>query len=119
MNTIIAIHPYKAGGLWVFDDDRVGLVQEPFVSGADDIIDRMTARLDRPERGFTLLFSASPFPGHNAVFEWRRAEMGGNWYYSAALDAEGWLCPALFKYFETAPQTIYAQFKGKSRTPDA
>ncbi len=27
---------------------------------------------------------------------------------------EVWLCPALFKYFETAPEKIYAQFKPKA-----
>jgi hypothetical protein len=113
MNAIVAIHPYKTEGVWVFDDETVGLVQEPFVSGADDIIERMAVGLDRPEQGFTLLFSANPFPGHQAVFEWRRSEMGGNWYYSPQLDAEGWLCPALFKYFDAAPQRIYAQFKSK------
>ena len=37
MNTIVAIYPYKHEGLWVFDDDRVGLVREPFISGADTI----------------------------------------------------------------------------------
>jgi hypothetical protein len=41
MNGLIAIHPYKAKGMWVFDDPAVGLRQEPFVSGADAIIDRM------------------------------------------------------------------------------
>lgn len=113
MNAIIAIHPYKASGLWVFDDEKVGLVQEPFVSGADDIIERLACGLDDPEKGFSLLFSATPFPGHHTVFEWRRADMGGNWYYSPQLDAEGWLCPALFKYFDSAPQRIYAQFKSR------
>lgn len=110
-NTILAIHPYKAGGLWVFDDETVGLVQEPFVSGADLIIDRMVEKLDHPERGFTILFSAQPFPGWQTYFEWRREEMGGNWYYSPDLDAEGWLCPALFRYFEEAPAVIYAAFR--------
>jgi hypothetical protein len=62
MNTIIAIHPYKTQGLWVFDDDKVGLVEEPFVSGADNIIERMVTGLDHPEHGFTLLFSANAFP---------------------------------------------------------
>ena len=113
MNSIVAIHPYKREGIWVFDDPKVGLVQEAFVSGADDIIERMVVGLDHPEDGFTLLFSAHPFPGHHATFEWRRSEFGGNWYYNAQLDAEGWLCPALFKYFDSAPQRIYAQFKSK------
>jgi hypothetical protein len=27
---------------------------------------------------------------------------------------EGWLCPALFKYFDSAPKKIYAQFRPKA-----
>lgn len=114
MNAIIAIHPYKDEGLWVFDDPRAGLVREPFVSGADEIIERMVQGIPGAESGFTLLFSAAPFPGHHSTLEWRRSDMGGNWYYSAELEIEGWLCPALFKYFESAPERIYAQFKPKT-----
>jgi hypothetical protein len=114
MNAIIAIHPYKYEGLWVFDDAKVGLRQEPFVSGADTIIGTMVQEIPNAESGFTLLFSATPFPGYQAAFEWRRPDLGGNWYYSPELDAEGWLCPALFKYFDSAPEKIYAQFKRKS-----
>jgi hypothetical protein len=43
MNTINVIAPYKHLGMWVFDDPRVGLNQEPFVSGADTMIDRVVA----------------------------------------------------------------------------
>jgi hypothetical protein len=113
-NAINAIHPYKHQGLWVFDDENVGLKREPFVSGADAIIEKLVADIPDAESGFTLLFSAYPFPGQVAVFERRREEMGGHWYYSAQLDAEGWLCPALLKYFEAAPDKIYAQFKARS-----
>lgn len=113
MNTINAIHPYKRDGLWVFDDESVGLTREPFISGADTVIERMVAKIPDAERGFTLIFSATPFPGHQVEFERRREEMGGTWYYSKSLDMEGWLCPALFKYFDKAPATIYAQFKQK------
>ena len=38
---------------------------------------------------------------------------GGNWYYSPDLEKEGWLCPALFKYFDEAPEKIYARFEAK------
>jgi len=38
MNAIRAIHPYRREGLWVFDDETVGLRQEPFVAGADGIL---------------------------------------------------------------------------------
>lgn len=113
MNLIIAIHPYKAGGLWVFDDLAVGLRQEPFVSGADAIIDRLVEQIPQAESGFTIVFSAQPFPGFNVEFEWRREEMGGNWYYCPALKMEGWLCPALLRYFDAAPASIYARFGSK------
>jgi len=43
MNAIRAIHPFRHEGLWVFDDEAVGLPQEPFVSGADGILDRLAA----------------------------------------------------------------------------
>jgi hypothetical protein len=114
MNAINAIHPYKHQGLWVFDDARVGLVQEPFVSGADDIIDRMVHDIPSAEAGFILLFSSTPFPGSQVTLEWRRQDLGGNWYYSPDLGIEGWLCPALFRYFEAAPARIYSQFKPKA-----
>lgn len=114
MNVINAIHPYFHDGLWVFDDERVGLVQEPFVAGADLIIDLMVRGLPRARDGFTLIFSAGPFPGHQVVLERRREHMGGYWYYSPDLGFEGWLCPALFKYFDAAPERIYAQFKAKT-----
>ncbi len=119
MNSIVAIHPYKFEGLWVFDDPAVGLVQEPFVSGADTIIDRAVKDIPGAESGFTLLFSAQPFPGFQLEFAWRRAELSGNWYYCSALDMEGWLCPALLKYFESPPSNTYALFRTKAAQPRA
>jgi hypothetical protein len=64
MNAINVIAPYKHLGMWVFDDARVGLVQEPFIAGADTLIDRATADIPDAERGFTLISSAVAFPGH-------------------------------------------------------
>jgi hypothetical protein len=114
MNELIAIHPYKTRGMWVFDDPAVGLRQEPFVSGADAIIDRLVQEIPNAESGFTLVFSAQPFPGYQAEFDWRREEFSGNWYYCPMLQMEGWLCPALLKYFHSAPKKIYAQFRPKA-----
>ena len=114
MNSILVIHPYKWQGMWVFDDDRVGLVKEPFIAGADTVIERMVADIPDAENGFTLVFSARPFAGYQTEFQWRREEDGGNWYYSPALDIEGWLCPALFGYFAQTPDRVYAQFKPKA-----
>ena len=60
MNAINVIAPYKYLGMWVFDDAKVGLVQEPFVGG------------------------------------------------------EGWLCPALLKYFAEPPKELYFQVEPKT-----
>ncbi|WP_017717610.1 DUF6717 family protein [Kamptonema formosum] len=36
-------------------------------------------------------------------------EYGGNWYRWEGKNMEGWLCPALFKYFSEAPKKIYCK----------
>jgi len=113
MNSLFTIAPYKLHGTWVFDDPAVGLRQEPFVSGADDIIDVLTADIPNAADGFRLVFAPEPFPGYTARFERTRTEYGGNWYRWADRSMEGWLCPALFKYFSDAPEEIFVQASPK------
>jgi hypothetical protein len=113
MNSILVIHPYKRDGVWAFDDPAAGLVQEPFVAGADLAIDRMVEGIENAEAGVTLFFSAAPFPGAEYAFRRVREESGGHWYYSQEYDQEGWLCPALFKYFDHAPERLFVQVKPK------
>lgn len=112
-NAISVIKPYKWEGLWVFDDDRVDLVKEPFVGGADTLIDFAVERQEimNAEEGFLLLFSATPFPGATLQLEWVREDEGGNVYLWREEDLEGWLCPALLKYFDRAPTELYVQLK--------
>lgn len=43
-----------------------------------------------------------------------REEYGGNWYWCPQLELEGWLCPALFMYFEKAPTKLFACAEPKS-----
>ena len=113
MNSIAVIAPYKFEGMWVFDDSRVGLNREPFVAGIDTMIDRLVASIPNAEKGFRLLFSTAPFPGYTVQLSWQRGEYGGNWYYSPQLNMEGWLCPALFKYFDEAPLELYVRAEPK------
>lgn len=113
MNSIFVIAPYKFESGWVFDDPRVGLYREAFVSGADVMMDQLVANLPNAAKGFRLLFSTNPFPGYMAKLEWRREEFGGNWYYSPQFGMEGWLCPALFKYFPEAPREIFVKAEAK------
>jgi hypothetical protein len=110
-NQIHAIAPYWLEGIqtWVFDDPRVGLQQEPFVSGVPEMIDDLVRDIPNARRGFRLVFSFAPFPGHQRRLVWQREESGGNWYRADDLPLEGWLCPALFRYFDEAPPEIYVK----------
>jgi hypothetical protein len=115
MNSLMVIAPYKYEGMWVFDDPAVGLNKEPFIAGIDTLIDKATAHIPDPVHGFRAIFSATPFPGANFKLEWRRADSGGNWYYSSEFEQEGWLCPALFKYFASAPREIYVKVEPRTK----
>jgi hypothetical protein len=115
-NAIQVIFPYLHQGMWVFDDEEVGLNKEPFVSGADKVIERaiQAKGIANAAEGFRLIFSGGPFPGHDLKLDWVREGDGGNWYRAEKFDMDGWLCPALFRYFDEAPATIYAQFLPKA-----
>jgi hypothetical protein len=113
MNAINVIAPYKFEGIWVFDDAKVGLIQEPFVGGADTIIDELVAGIPNADSGFAMVFSGGDFPGSQHRLQWRRWERSGNVYFSELLCMEGWLCPALLKYFEVPPQEIFVQVRSK------
>ncbi len=114
MNALMVIAPYKYQGAWVFDDPATGLFREPFIAGIDTMIDKAVAKIPDAEKGFRAVFSARQFPGSDFKLEWRREESGGNWYYSNEFKMEGWLCPALLKYFPTAPPEIYVKVEPKS-----
>jgi len=111
MNQINVIAPYRHLDMWVFDDPRVGLSQEPFVGGADTMLDRVTSVIAGAENGFVLVFSGESFPGFQFHLEWIRPDGSGNVYYSKELDAEGWLCPALLRYFDSVPSNLFIQVK--------
>ena len=38
-NSIMVVKPYKWEGMWVFDDEKTGLVREPFVAGVPEILE--------------------------------------------------------------------------------
>ena len=114
VNALLVIFPYKYQGTWVFDDARVGLFREPFIAGIDTMIDKAVADIPDADKGFRAIFSAAPFPGEDLKLDWRREESGGNWYYSDRFKMEGWLCPALLKYFATAPREIYVKVEPKN-----
>lgn len=107
-NSMMVINPYRKYNTWVFDDERVGLVEEPFVSGIPEMVDILVNDTPNAHEGFRLLFSEKPFPEFGAKLDWTHAETGGDWYHWAKHDMNGWLCPALRLYFVAdAPKELY------------
>lgn len=118
MNSLMVIFPYKENGIWAFDDEATGLVREPFVDVVNAFIDRMTAHIPAAESGVRVLFSAKPFPGYALSFVRIKEEFEGNWYACNELGGQqGWLCPAMFKYFEAAPPELFAKAEPIQEAP--
>lgn len=114
-NAIMVIMPYRYAGTWVFDDARAGLVREAFVAGAPEMIDDMVGGIPDATNGFRLTFSARPFPGYQKRFVWLRGDSGGNYYRLDGSQQQGWLCPAMFHYYQTAPKELYVKAESKSK----
>jgi hypothetical protein len=111
MNSLFVIRPYKYYGQWVFDDADKGLNKEALVAGIDKMLDIWAAQTKASNKGLVITFSESFFPGINFSIDWVREDVVGNWYESKALGFQGWLCPALFKYFPQAPKQIFAKIE--------
>ena len=118
MNSMMVLYPYKKNGAWVFDDEQRGVVEEPFLSGMPRMLELAATKLGlkNPEDGFTLTFSAAPFPGHQFVLQLtrERQENFGNQYQLEGSDMTGALCTVLFRYFDEAPDALYVQMSNKS-----
>jgi hypothetical protein len=71
------------------------------------MIEHFVTDIPNAENGFALFFADQPFPRFQTELEWLREDCGGNWYQETTTRMEGWLCPALFKYFEVAPKRLY------------
>lgn len=116
-NALHIIRPYRWNGPWVFTDKAKDLTREPFVAGADTVIDMATSHIPAAGRGFLLLFSAVQFPSAQICLRLTvpGTNKSGNTYHCDALDLDAWLCPALYEYFETAPTEIWAEFRAQER----
>lgn len=115
MNQINAISPYRHNGFLVFDDPDKGLSKEPFVGGADVVLQVAASISKVNPNKFNLLFSGEKFPGwkFKATIT-NPPETIGTWYkvdLTGGREAVGWLCPALLKYFKEPPQQIFFQIK--------
>jgi len=115
MNAINVIYPEYHNGIWVFTDESKELVNEPFVGATNSVISliaNVAGVLNNDK--FRLLFSSISFPEYQHVVTHIENKVSdfGDWYdFEIYLDEvfsyQFWLCPALLKYFDTAPDEIY------------
>ncbi len=128
-NSLITVSPYYLNGLWVFDDPNIDLVKEPFVAGADDLINYVLSKngiLARAkEIGFNFIVSDNEFPGANVgLLLFTKFGFGGTFYetdtkskYAEFRNKENmnevWLCPALNLYYPESPNRLYFDFQLK------
>lgn len=123
-NAVHCIVPYRhpqAPEVWVFDDERHGLDQEPFVGAANAALDSIESELGAHGK-LVVMFSERPMPAPlrvlRAMSKTGAARTHGCSYHDG--ERELWLCPALMHYFagDTAPETIYLTAQaGDTRQP--
>ncbi len=116
MSRTHTINPYRWDGIWVFDDERVGIEKEPFLFVAEELINLMVADIPDAEAGFRLRFASARFQGAAYEFVRGRAEAVGFWYRSEAFDLESWIADAIIKcYFRVPPERIFVQTQPRLR----
>lgn len=110
MNSLLCIRPHKIGSVWVFSDEERDVINEPFVSSFNTIIDDLLERVNLVKHEpFTAIFSSTEFPLYQLHLRHLREDCGGNWYEDLATGKQGWLCPVLCRYFVEPPANIYAR----------
>lgn len=114
-NALMVIAPYFYNGTWVFDDEAVGLRREPFVAGVPEMIDALVKDVPDAKGGFRLLFSANPFPGYQKKLDWVRGDSLGNYYRLDDPPLEGWICPAMFRYYRIPPKALYVRAESRGK----
>ena len=116
-NAVNQIQVYWNGITWVFDDARVGLVEEPFVAGADRFISEAIDELhdfaldNAKKNGVLITFSSTEFPAipwEARVVLTSEFKKLGEGMYMTGTGESGWLCPATLHYFEDYPKEIFS-----------
>lgn len=107
-NQCFVIHPYRVmGGVWVFDDETLGLRHEPFVGETNRVIDAILKSKNMPLTQFTAIFSSTPLPHADAEFTLKKSEGKSAWYWDSSKTVEFWLCGVVSRFFGRPPRKIY------------
>ena len=108
-NSIYRVLVQMVDGLWVYDDAKFGVREQPLVFGMDLILERMIEQVEGVECRLNLVFSSIPFPGSEFSLRFVREETEGFVYCWEEKKLQGWLSPSLRNYFPEPPPEIYLQ----------
>lgn len=117
MNSVNYISSYRHFGAWVFDDESRELDKEPFVEGADLLLDAMSGRdkYDYIDR-CSFYFASTPLPSWDVKLTFDSEDGYDGSFFLVDFPAKGvsgqgpiWLCPALLKFFTTPPESIFVK----------
>ena len=112
-NAMMSLNLYKTGSTWQFDDERFGIIAEPFVMGMSEMI---STYLPDDADKCTAIFSLAKFPQCETL-KLLDEEANGGWYelsdsqWSYKIGMKGWLCPVTRVYLNTIPKNIYFKIK--------
>ena len=108
-NSIYRVAVRAVDGLWVYDDSKFGVREQPLVFGMDLILERMVEQVEGVADRLNLVFSSIPFPGSEFSLVFVREETEGFVYCWEEKKLQGWLSPSLRNYFSEPPPKIYLQ----------
>ena len=109
-NSVFRVLVRVVDGLWVFDDSKFGIWEQPFVFGSDLILEKLVAGVDEELDRVNILFSSIPFPGSEHCLKFVREETEGFVYRWEDEKLQGWMSPSLRNYFPDPPPKIFLQF---------
>jgi len=108
-NSIFRIVIHKEENLWVFDDSKFGVQEQPFVFGSALILEKMVEGVGEELDRVNVVFSSLPFPGSEHSLEFVREETKGFVYRWEDEKLQGWMSPSLRNYFPEPPSKIFLQ----------
>jgi hypothetical protein len=99
---------YKLNGLWVFNEEYLGLKAELFVPDATEVLDMVLAKTKFANNSTHTVIFGEELPEYDAEFILEE-DFGTSCNYS--YDGKVfWLCGVTFMYFKTAPKKFYIKF---------
>jgi|TARA_B100000959_G_C14794563_1_gene547033 hypothetical protein len=113
-NSIFRVLARLVDGIWVFDDSKFEVKEQPFVFGSDLILEKMVAEVGEEIDRMNILFSGIPFPGSEHCLEFVREETKGFVYRWQDHNLQGWLSPSLRNYFSEPAPAIYLHLLPKT-----